>query len=223
MNRKVAKHFHEVESIQYLSAFTNSLPLLDNTARRVMKLKISSLKIISLLDRKSVSVTFDVTIQHPSTLQYQKYYFRKLCIYFIHLNNEILSKVTTSYGNEKEAIVYSPLEYENIRDKFNKEEDFRDPYEFSTSNPSNVKFSCLLYLTSREESYDDLDDDVKIILEERRQSLLEFFESNFNDQLIKNRIGRFFCQELEIEKDVEKSYHKSSNNHVRVFCKMKKS
>ena len=222
MNGKVVKHFHEVENIKYLSAFANYVPLSQNNARRIMKLKIGPLRIISLLDRKSVSVTFDVNIQHPRKLQYQEYYFRKLCIYFIHLNNEILSKVTSSYGNKKSAIVYSPLEYENIRDKFNKEEDFRDPYEFSTSSPSNVKFSCLLYLTSREEPYDDLDDDVKIILEERRESLLKFFENNINDQLIKNRIGRFFCQELEMERDVEKTFHNLSNNHVRVFCNVQK-
>lgn len=211
------KHFHEAESIKYLSSLTNNGQISENDAKRVMKLNISPIKIISLLDKKSVSVTFNVIIQEPSLLKYQQYYFRKLCIYFIHLNNEILSKVTASYGNEDEAIVYSPLEYNNIRDKFTKEEDFRDPYEFSLSQPSLVKFSCLLYLTSREESYHKLDDDVKSVLEERRESLLQYLESNIDDNLIKHRIGRFFCQELETEKDVQKSFHIISKNHIRVF------
>lgn len=223
MNKKVLRHFHEAESMKYLRSFNNCNEISERNAKRVMKLKLDPLKIISLLDKKSVSVTFDVTIKEPSILKYQEYYFRKLCIYFIHLNNEILSKVTASYGNHDKAIVYSPLEYNNVRDKFTKEEDFRDPFEFSSSQPSIVKFSCLLYLTSREESYDELDDDVKTILEERRESLLEYFENNIDDNLVKNRIGRFFCQELEIENDVQKSFHKSSKNHVRVFCHIKKT
>lgn len=216
------KHFHEAESINYLRSLTNHNEISENNAKRVLKLYVSPLKIISLLDKKSVSVTFDVIIEQPSTLKFQEYYFRKLCIYFIHLNNEILSKVTASYGNKDEAIVYSPLEYYNVREKYTKEEDFRDPYEFSSSQPSLVRFSCLLYLTSREESYDELDEDVRTILEERRESLLKYFEDNIDENFIKNRIGRFFCQELEIENDVEKSFHKSSKNHVRVFCHMKK-
>lgn len=216
------KHFHEAESINYLRSLTNYNEISENNAKRVLKLYVSPLKIISLLDKKSVSVTFDVIIEQPSTLKFQEYYFRKLCIYFIHLNNEILSKVTASYGNKDEAIVYSPLEYYNMREKYTKEEDFRDPYEFSSSQPSLVRFSCLLYLTSREESYDELDEDVRTILEERRESLLKYFEDNIDENFIKNRIGRFFCQELEIENDVEKSFHKSSKNHVRVFCHMKK-
>lgn len=217
------KHFHDAETNEYLRSLSNYNDILETNAKRIMKFKITPLKIISLLDKKSVSVTFDVIIEEPSILKYQEYYFRKLCIYFIHLNNEILSRVTASYGNKDNALVYSPLEYNNVRDKFKKEEDFRDPYEFSTSQPSLVKFSCLMYLTSREESYDELDDDVKSILEERRESLLQYFENNIDDNLIKNRIGRFFCQELETENDVKKSYHKLSKNHVRVFCHIQKT
>ena len=222
-NEKLVRHFHEAENTKYLNSLAKDVSTSENKARRVLKLKISPLKIISLLDRKSLSVTFDVKIEYPNNLQDQQYYFQRLCIYFIHLNNEILSKVTGSYGNVKEAIVYSPLEHENLREKFYKEEDFRDPYEFVSSEPSNVKFSCLMYLTSRYEPYEEFDDDVKQIIEERRNSLLEFFEDNFSTDLIKNRIGRFFCQELEVDTNVKHSFHKISKNHIRVFCDQQKT
>ena len=128
--------------------------------KRLLTIHVSPLKIISMLDRKTVNISFGTSIRYPGKPDHQRWYLQKICIYCIHLNNEILSAVTDTNGKNSNSFVYSPAQYASVRHRVKKEEDFRDPFVLDAANPHSIEFSCQVMLTSRDTPYSDLEYDV---------------------------------------------------------------